>query len=87
MSGTNEVQELKYEYEKALREKANLEKVLDRRKKLNLLGPSEEEELKGDIADIDSVIRDLRNRYRKRESEHARARIISDTNEKAPWEN
>ena len=87
MSGTNEIEELKYEYERALREKVNLEKILDRRKKLNLLGPNEEESLKGDIADIDGVIRDLRNKYRKRESEHTRSRIISDTNEKAPWEN
>jgi len=87
MSATSEVEELKYEYEKALREKVNLEKILDRRKKLNLLGPNEEESLKGDIADIDDFIRNMRSKYRKKESEHARARIISDTNEKAPWEN
>jgi hypothetical protein len=86
MSGMNEVEEMKYEYEKALREKANLEKILERRRKLNLFAPGEENSLKGDIADIDSVIRDLRLRYRKTESEHARARVISDTNERAPWE-
>lgn len=83
----NEVDELKYEYEKALREKVNLEKILERRKKLNLLTPGEEDSLKGDIADIDGVIRNMRSKYRKTESEHARARVISDSNERAPWEN
>lgn len=87
MSGMNEVEEMKYEYEKALREKANLEKILERRKKLNLLAPGEEDSLKGDIADIDGVIRNMRAKYRKTESEHARARVISDSNERAPWEN
>ncbi len=87
MSGMNEVDELKYEYEKALREKVNLEKILERRKKLNLLTPGEEDSLKGDIADIDGVIRNMRSKYRKTESEHARARVISDSNERAPWEN
>jgi len=82
----SEVEELKYEYEKILREKVNLEKILDRRRKLNLLSPGEEDSLKSDIADIDNVIRDMRSKYRKTESEHARARVISDTNEKAPWE-
>jgi hypothetical protein len=87
MARMSEVEELKYEYEKALREKVNLEKILERRKKLNLLSPGEEDSLKGDIAGIDNVIRGMRAKYRKTESEHARARIISDTNEKAPWEN
>ncbi|HPM86078.1 MAG: hypothetical protein PHY04_01150 [Candidatus ainarchaeum sp.] len=87
MARMSDVEELKYEYEKALREKANLEKILERRRKLNLLGPGEEESLKDDIKDIDEVIRSLRGKYRSVESEHARARIISDSNEKAPWEN
>ena len=87
MARMSEVEEMKYEYEKALREKVNLEKLLERRKKLNLLSPGEEDSLKGDIADIDNVIRGLRNKYRRTESEHQRAKIISDTNEKAPWEN
>ena len=86
MARMSEVEELKYEYEKILREKVNLEKILDRRRKLNLLSPGEEDSLKSDIADIDNVIRDMRSKYRKTESEHARARVISDTNEKAPWE-
>lgn len=87
MTRMSEVEEMKYEYEKALREKVNLEKILERRRKLNLLSPGEEDSLKGDIADIDNVIRNLRTKYRKTESEHARARVISDTNERAPWEN
>lgn len=87
MARMSEVEEMKYEYEKALREKANLEKLLDRRRKMNLLSPGEEDSIKGDIADIDGVIRNLRLKYRKTESEHVRARVISDSNEKAPWEN
>ena len=41
MARMNDVEELKYEYERALREKANLEKRLERKKKMNLLAPKE----------------------------------------------
>ena len=83
----SDVEELKYEYERALREKANLEKRLERKKKMNLLAPGEEDSLKDDISDIDEVIRNLRRKYRSFESERTRARHIADSSEKAPWEN
>ncbi|MGI6589294.1 MAG: hypothetical protein ACOX1V_01365 [Candidatus Iainarchaeum sp.] len=87
MARMNDVEELKYEYERALREKANLEKRLERKKKMNLLAPGEEDSLKDDISDIDEVIRNLRRKYRSFESERTRARHIADSSEKAPWEN
>lgn len=87
MGSREELEDLKYEYEKALRVKASLEKNYERRKKLNLLDRNEEESIKDDLADIAGQISDLKMKVRKLESQGMRSRIISETNEKSPWEN
>ena len=81
-----ELEDLKYEYEKAMRVKVNLEKNLERRKKLNLLDNVTEEELRGEIAEASRNLEDMRRRVRSMESEKTRSRVIADTHEHAPWE-
>jgi len=85
MSSRQELEDLKYEYEKALRVKASLEKNYDRRKKLNLLDANEEDSLKDDLREVGRQIDDLRAKVRRLESQHTRAKIISESNEKSPW--
>ena len=87
MGSKEELEELKYEYEKALRVKASLEKNYERRKKLNLLDRDEEASIKDDLADVAEQISDLKMKVRKLESQGMRSRVISETNEKSPWEN
>ena len=83
MSGT--LEDLKYEYEKAMRVKASLEKNYERRKKLNLLDNDTEYSLKQEIEEITGQLSDLKRRVRALESEHNRSRVISETNESSPW--
>ena len=85
-SRQRELEDLKYEYDKAVRLKDNLQKNLDRRKKLNLVDESYEREIKAEIGDVNGQIDVLRSKYRKLESEVARSRVISETGERAPWE-
>jgi hypothetical protein len=80
-----ELDELKYQYEKALRVKDNLLKNMERRKKLNLLGSDEEDSLKDDIAEATTQADDLKRQMRSLESRYARARTIAETNETSPW--
>jgi hypothetical protein len=80
------VADLKYEYEKALRFKENLEKNLERKKKLNLLTKIEEEGLREEIREAAYTADDLRSKYRRLESRMERAKIISESPSKAPWE-
>jgi hypothetical protein len=82
-----ELDELKYQYDKALRVKESLQKNMDRRKKLNLLGNDEEASLKDDIEEATRQAEDLRRRMRSLESQYSRSRVISETNERSPWEN
>jgi len=85
MNSKQELEELKYEYEKALRVKASLEKNYDRRRKLNLLDSSEENSIKDDLREASRQIDDLRMKVRRLESQHTRAKIISESSEKSPW--
>jgi len=85
MNSREELEELKYEYEKALRVKASLEKNYERRKKLNLLDSSEENSIKDDLHEVSRQIDDLRMKVRRLESQHTRAKIISESGEKSPW--
>jgi hypothetical protein len=86
MSIKDEIAELKYQYDKAVRVRDNLQKNLERRKKLNLLDSFEEDSLLGDIAEAGRNAEDLRKRMRSLESEASRSKIISESKEKAPWE-
>jgi hypothetical protein len=81
-----EVDELKYQYDKAVRVRDNLVKNLERRKKLNLLSSDEEYSLKEDIEEATRQADDLRRRMRSLESQHTRSKHISESNDKAPWE-
>jgi len=81
-----ELEDLKYEYEKAVRYRDNLQKNLDRRKKLNLADESYEDDIKAEIEGANEKISEMRGKVRKLESEVARSRIISESGEKAPWE-
>jgi uncharacterized radical SAM superfamily protein len=78
-----EASELKYQYEKSLRVKTNLEKNLERRKKLNLLDSFEEDSLLRDIAEADRQAEDYRRKMRALESQLSRSRIISESKENA----
>jgi len=82
-----ELDELKYQYEKANRVKESLLKNMERRKKLNLLDLNEENSLKDDIAEATRQADDLKKQMRSLESRFLRARTIAETNEKAPWDN
>ncbi len=79
------LEDLKYEYEKAMRVKTSLEKNYERRKKLNLLDEDTEYSLKQEIAEIGSQLSALKGRVRALESQHNRSRVISETNESSPW--
>ena len=81
-----ELEDLKYEYEKAMRVKASLEKNYERRKKLNLLDDAAEEELKDDIAAVGRQVEDLKRQVRSAESQKARSRVIAESDKKAPWD-
>ena len=87
MDSRQELEDLRYEYDKAVRIKASLEKNYERRKKLNLLDENEEESLKADIKDASIQIDDLRSKVRRLESQKMRSKVIAETNEKSPWEN
>lgn len=78
--------DLKYEYEKAMRVKASLEKNYERRKKLNLLDENAEDDLKDDIASVVRQIEDLKRKVRALESQKARSRTIAESGDRAPWE-
>jgi predicted nuclease with TOPRIM domain len=85
MNMKQELDELKYQYDKAVRVKDNLLKNMERRKKLNLLGSDEEDSLKDDIAEATRQAEDLKKQMRSLESRFARARTIAETNESSPW--
>ena len=87
MDSRQELEDLRYEYDKAVRIKASLEKNYERRKKLNLLDENEEESLKADIKDASIQIDDLRSKVRRLESQKMRSKVIAETNEKSTWEN
>ena len=82
MSIKDEIAELKYQYDKAVRVRDNLQKNLERRKKLNLLDSFEEDSLLGDIAEAGRNAEDLRKRMRSLESEASRSKIISEKKKK-----
>ena len=87
MDSRQELEDLRYEYDKAVRIKASLEKNYERRKKLNLLDENEEESIKDDLKDVSIQIDNLRSKVRRLESQKMRSRVIAETNEKSPWEN
>lgn len=81
---SDELTELKYEYDKAVRLRDNLQKSLDRKKKLNLVDPDFEDDFKYEIQQIEDRISEMRSKIRRLESQAIRARIISETNERSP---
>jgi len=85
-SRQRELEDIKYEYDKALRYRDNLQKNLDRRKKLNLVDEGYESDIKSEIAAATDNLAVMKAKLRKIESEVARSRVISDTNERSPWE-
>ncbi|MFA6269283.1 MAG: hypothetical protein WCW13_04490 [archaeon] len=82
-----EIDDLKYQYDKAVRIKESLQKNLDRRKKLNLLDSSTESDLVEEIGEATRQADDLKRRMRSLESQFSRSRVISETHEKSPWDN
>lgn len=82
-----ELDELKYQYDKALRVKESLQKNLDRRKKLNLLDSDAEYSLKQEISEAGEAADDFKRKMRALESRYSRAKVISESNEKSPWDN
>ena len=81
------LEDLRYEYEKAMRVKASLEKNYERRKKLNLLDDDAEYDLKKDIASVSFQVEDLKKKVRALESQKTRSRVISESDKLAPWDN
>ncbi len=81
-----EMEDLKYEYEKAVRLRDSLQKNLDRRKKLNLADSNYEDDIKAEIEEMNYRLSDMKAKLRKMQSEMARARVISESNERSPWE-
>jgi len=87
MSIKEEADELKYQYEKALRIKESLQKNYERRKKLNLLDSDTEYSLKEEIEEATRQADDLRRKMRALASQYSRAKVISESSEKSPWDN
>ena len=85
-SRQRELEDMKYEYEKAVRYKDNLQKNLDRRKKLNLVDEGYESDIKAEIEAANDKLADMKAKLRRLESEVTRSRVISETNERSPWE-
>jgi hypothetical protein len=81
-----EMEDLKYEYEKAVRLRDSLQKNLDRRKKLNLTDSNYESDIKSEIEEMNYRLSDMKAKLRKIQSEMARSRVISESNERSPWE-
>ncbi|MEI7961732.1 MAG: hypothetical protein WCI04_05345 [archaeon] len=81
-----ELEELKYEYDKIVRLRDNLQKNLERRKKLNLADESYEDDIKSEIEGISDQVSTMRTKIKKLESEVARSRVISESDERSPWE-
>ena len=81
-----ELEELKYEYDKMVRLKDNLQKNLERRKKLNLADESYEDDIKAEIEGITEQVNIMHTKVRKLESEVARSRVISESDDRTPWE-
>jgi len=86
MNVKEELAELKYQYDKNMRVKESLQKNYERRKKLNLLDDSYEDEIRGDIREAERTLDDLKSKIRKLESQSARSKVIEETNERSPWE-
>ena len=87
MNNKEELAELKYQYEKAVRVQESLQKNYDRRKKLNLLDSDSESALKEEIEEARKQADDFKRRSRALESEFSRSKVISESGEKSPWEN
>ena len=87
MSIKEEADELKYQYEKAVRIKESLQKNYERRKKLNLLDSDTEYSLKEEIEEATRQADDLRRKMRALVSQYSRAKVISESSEKSPWDN
>jgi hypothetical protein len=71
-----EVEDLRYEYDKALRIKENLEANYERRKKLRLIDDKYESEIKEDIDRATEEMVEARKKYRAAESLMARSKIV-----------
>lgn len=84
-SRQRELEDVKYEYEKAVRLRDSLQKNLDRRKKLNLADESYEGDIKSEIEAINDSIDVLKRKLRKLESEVTRSRVIEESGERSPW--
>ncbi len=71
--------ELKLDVERLERMKNNVQKNYDRRKKLNLLDPPYERQLKEDIRKLESDISSLNRQMRSIESQQYRSKMINDS--------
>lgn len=87
MNLKEEFEEMKYQHEKAARVRDSLQKNLDRRKKLNLVDSIGEEQLKDEIAEAGRQADDFKRKMRSLESQMARSKVISESDEKTPWDN
>ena len=70
-----ELDNVKYEYDKAQRLLDNLEKNYERRKKLNLLDEYTERELKDEVRIAKDNLAQLKRKYRSMESQKYRSSI------------
>ncbi len=71
--------DLNLELQKLTRTKDNIQKNYDRRKKLNLLDPPYERQLKEDIRKIEFDISALNRKIRSVESAQYRSKIINES--------
>lgn len=70
--------DLSLELQKLTRNRNNIQKNYDRRKKLNLLDPPYERQLKEDLRKLDLEIAGLNRTIRAVESEQHRSKIINE---------
>jgi hypothetical protein len=77
-NGSDELSELKYEYDKAARLRDSLQKNLERRRKLGLTDKIYERQLLDEIGEIDRDLDSLKRKIRAIESVRIRSGNISD---------
>jgi len=76
MDYNEELTEAKYEYDKAVRLRDNLQKNYDRRKKLNLLDEDGERDLLNDLSKATENMNYLKRKMNSIESQMSRSKLI-----------
>jgi hypothetical protein len=74
----DELVELKYEIERTIRDKENLQKNLERRKKAYLIDADDEKNLIEEIKDLEYTANALKKKMRAIESSRIRERMFAD---------